>query len=1367
MKNRIRILMTAVCLAMCLAICLTMCCAAAEQEEVTGTGETVFPASRISNEQAEREYLNGLFGLPVTPVEELPRMRGSVSGSQLGDDTPARKLYEALKSWVARVAGGEVSPAVFTYSDGHGYLPADKGVTSNDELAQALLDELPIRQVVQAVMYDCPYEMFWYDKTRGTDINYSIGSQADGLHLTVTLSLYVAKDYSAANRTGTTDLNTARIRSAKTAVSNADAILTANSGQGNYAKLKAYKDAICGLADYNDTAAAGGVDYGDPWQLVWVFDGDDSTTVVCEGYSKAFQYLCDRSRWNGSVEVISVSGTMLTNSGGGNHMWNIVRMNNTNYLADVTNSDAGSAGWAGELFLSGCSDLDGENYYHYPIPEKQTGGSFYSSDLAKYKYDDKTTAMFAAERLAMSATAADPNAADPITLADDMITAPDSIEAGGTLTVTVEWPQNAETILVFLQNFFTSECTSELYERSQYPGDTLTVTIGQDMQDQVDTEPGNQLLVRITAGAAGAEDAEWYKVIPVYPPAAQTDGNAVRLTVPAEPLTVYTQIPITIEAPGAKYVSFFDGENWEDGQEGQPCYTFHITPSFAGQMTLLARAYWGEETSIYRIDPEEWVYSAPVTRTFDWAEGLYSAEFVPDETLMTGGQASVAQGTPLTGVLKAAEGAERYTVEYQSDEDHYCKIELNAEDMENLAAEGGAPEYGRRLSLPTDRMQPGDYHIYVTAYAEGRTASYQSTPFTVTEQAAAGEDAAWIRTDRTAPMTGESVIISAHIPGADHIGVRSIQGVFWNDYFCEAQEGDTATWRVSFWSPGETELQVIGWTEDRWNDENILQNGDDVIQFPDLAPGVSATVNVQTLAGGTIPDVQVTVPDPLTDDSTVTIALPECEGALRYSVLLRRTDNRATVYSKESRTAFTASISGAWIQPGVEYELQISIERYGYTWYDNYLGILREWAPDVPAAIVPGEDVTITIPGMDGANSYEISVEPPASGIAYFTESSRPGTFTIPAAVFADGGNDYVIIVRVSRYSWDELFWKDYHYNVNPYTGTQALTITPGVYTAGQPLTIGLSVTGAEQVIIQEEDVNSFGYSYWTTLTVEDNPGASVSTGLLNKLSHRIRAAVKKNGVWSKWGTAEISTDISGRCNENISWTLGSDGKLTITGTGVIPYEMTDSWREYGSAVTEIEIGSGITGIGEFAFSWHENLTEVTLPASLTAIRDFAFNGCGRLTAIHGADEGRTDFIRCYDGVVKRIGLPSTVEELGYCVFIDSSYGETVSQADFTLPFYTAEIGDYAFQGISARHVKIATWAQNEYRIGDHAFAGCSGMRYFQVDGNEDCELIISGHAFDGCSQLTFIGIESQQLKEYAEGHGFTYLENEMAGGNG
>ena len=80
--------------------------------------------------------------------------------------------------------------------------------------------------------------------------------------------------------------------------------------------------------------------YGNPWQLIWVFDNDDSTNVVCEGYSKAFQYLCDKGfAGSSTISCDTVTGTMGGATGAGNHMWNLVTIDGDSYLADITNSD--------------------------------------------------------------------------------------------------------------------------------------------------------------------------------------------------------------------------------------------------------------------------------------------------------------------------------------------------------------------------------------------------------------------------------------------------------------------------------------------------------------------------------------------------------------------------------------------------------------------------------------------------------------------------------------------------------------------------------------------------------------------------------------------------------------------------------------------------------------------------------------------------------------------------------------------------------------------------------------------------------------------------------------------------------------------
>ena len=118
------------------------------------------------------------------------------------------------------------------------------------------------------------------------------------------------------------------------AVANAKAIVDKCASYKDFSKLDQYRKEICNLVYYQmplDTA------YGNAWQLIWVFDGDPSTNVVCEGYAKAFSYLAQLSRFTSSrVEVKTVSGYISKDkTASSRHMWNVVRMDDgLNYLVD-------------------------------------------------------------------------------------------------------------------------------------------------------------------------------------------------------------------------------------------------------------------------------------------------------------------------------------------------------------------------------------------------------------------------------------------------------------------------------------------------------------------------------------------------------------------------------------------------------------------------------------------------------------------------------------------------------------------------------------------------------------------------------------------------------------------------------------------------------------------------------------------------------------------------------------------------------------------------------------------------------------------------------------------------------------------------
>ena len=171
----------------------------------------------------------------------------------------------------------------------------------------------------------------------------------------------MSKDYSVGNVIGTTDVDVSKTSAASQAVDTAKDIVRANADKSDYEKLLAYKNWICENVSYNEEAADNDTPYGDPWQIIYVFDGKSDTNVVCEGYAKAFQYLCDLSDFDDAI-CYTVSGTMSGNltggvSSSGGHMWNIIRTNNQSYLVDVTNCDGEegassvAVGYPDKLFL--------------------------------------------------------------------------------------------------------------------------------------------------------------------------------------------------------------------------------------------------------------------------------------------------------------------------------------------------------------------------------------------------------------------------------------------------------------------------------------------------------------------------------------------------------------------------------------------------------------------------------------------------------------------------------------------------------------------------------------------------------------------------------------------------------------------------------------------------------------------------------------------------------------------------------------------------------------------------------------------------------------------------------------------------------
>ena len=90
----------------------------------------------------------------------------------------------------------------------------------------------------------------------------------------------------------------------------------------------------------------------------------------------------------------------------------------------------------------------------------------------------------------------------------------------------------------------------------------------------------------------------------------------------------------------------------------------------------------------------------------------------------------------------------------------------------------------------------------------------------------------------------------------------------------------------------------------------------------------------------------------------------------------------------------------------------------------------------------------------------------------------------------------------------------------------------------------------------------------------------------------------------------------SGAYGENLTWTLDSDGVVTISGEGPMADFGYDAPLRTNTDIRAVVVEPGVTSIGHYAFDQCSNLERVELPDGVTSIGNYAFRFCSRLKDI-------------------------------------------------------------------------------------------------------------------------------------------------------
>ena len=209
---------------------------------------------------------------------------------------------------------------------------------------------------------------------------------------------------------------------------------------------------------------------------------------------------------------------------------------------------------------------------------------------------------------------------------------------------------------------------------------------------------------------------------------------------------------------------------------------------------------------------------------------------------------------------------------------------------------------------------------------------------------------------------------------------------------------------------------------------------------------------------------------------------------------------------------------------------------------------------------------------------------------------------------------------------------------------------------------------------------------------------------------------------------------------KNLSWTLDSEGTLTISGNGkMADYDVYCGSPWGKNQVKNVSIENGATSIGAHAFNRCTNLISVTIPSSVISIGEFAFCDCDSLTSITipnsvtSIDEYA--FYNCSS--LTSITIPSSVISIGEYAFIRCS-----SLTSITIPNSVTSIERGMFYDCSS--LTSITIPNSVTSIGYIAFYNCSSLASITIPNSVTN---IEYHAFSGCNSLTSICVNENNTK--------------------
>ena len=217
------------------------------------------------------------------------------------------------------------------------------------------------------------------------------------------------------------------------------------------------------------------------------------------------------------------------------------------------------------------------------------------------------------------------------------------------------------------------------------------------------------------------------------------------------------------------------------------------------------------------------------------------------------------------------------------------------------------------------------------------------------------------------------------------------------------------------------------------------------------------------------------------------------------------------------------------------------------------------------------------------------------------------------------------------------------------------------------------------------------------------------------------------------WGDGTTPDTLTGTSTTTIKWTpnhaYAAPGeyviKLTVDGTmgfygsssvnqysAILRYSSGSDTRNrvYQGSVKKMELGNGVTSIGNRAFVACASLTSITIPDSVTTMSGYLFNNCYSLASITIPKSagitfiGGSIFLNCYS--LASIAIPDGVTSI-----YNDAFANCYSLASIAIPDGVTSIYSMTFSNCYS--LASITIPDGVTSIGDNVFLYCSGVAFY------------------------------------------------------